>query len=278
MLAKFNPMQPWVLKSYLSTESNLRFGTVVAHIVQNEHHYVLKYLTATASEQIKQYHVCELNHYQNQTLSEIVLEPQRVNVKDLVAYHPQNFALADLDHQVDVLVLPYAIKIEDDLKQTDSEYTALKIKTFIKMCDVIAKLHQLGLIHGDLKFQHFLMFNNQVKILDLANLQKIDDAGTVQSQGGTPAYMAPELYLGKQKSIQSDIYAMGVIFYQMLMCHKPFSAQHYMDWAKAHCQQDIPVLADGLKQYQRVVDHMLAKQLDNRFSTLESVKNALIFS
>lgn len=283
MWAKFNPKQAWQCKGCLSPALSLQMGMQVWQVEQHQQRFVFKFLTAYASLQMKQAHLTEIQFYQRYASSQICLPHQTVHLSQLEVVDGLLQTL-QIDGLSEILVLPYvrvlsqvseqgyALSPESNLSKHD---LLEKITDFQKICNQVEYLHHLGYVHGDLKPQHIFFDAAQVGLLDFAQLQSIDENSGVMKKGGTPAYMAPELFLGQSKSVRSDLYALGIIFYYLLMGYKPYQAKTYQQWAVVHCQQGIPELPLQYQAYQRVLDGLLAKRLENRFECAKSLINAL---
>ncbi len=85
----------------------------------------------------------------------------------------------------------------------------------------VAHAHAHGVIHRDLKPGNvFLCDDGQVKVLDLGMAHAF---GRRKLEGGTPAYMAPEQRRGAPEDERTDVFALGVVFHEMLSCELPFS-------------------------------------------------------
>lgn len=97
----------------------------------------------------------------------------------------------------------------------------------------LAELHELGWIHGDVKAEHFRNFQQKPYLIDFEKTRSISSCNTVMD--ATPRYMAPELFRGGYKSIQSDLYAFGIVLYEWLTQTR-LEASSYRDWAVLHCQ------------------------------------------
>jgi len=97
--------------------------------------------------------------------------------------------------------------------------SAAKIDLLVQAFQAIAYLHRRGIIHRDLKPGNILVQNGQVKLLDFG-------LATAKQEGdvivGTPAYIAPEILWGEPATPASDLYAMGVILYEMFTGQYPF--------------------------------------------------------
>jgi eukaryotic-like serine/threonine-protein kinase len=98
-----------------------------------------------------------------------------------------------------------------------------------QMCAALARAHDLGVIHRDLKSDNILLSTRGgrkdfVKILDfgLAHLAMDPRLAPKGAVFGTPEYMSPEQARGEEASAQSDLYALGVLFFEMLTGQLPF--------------------------------------------------------
>jgi len=99
--------------------------------------------------------------------------------------------------------------------------------TFQSICEAIAFIHRHGIIHRDIKSQNIkLTAAGSVKLLDFGIAKDSASHSMTQTGGviGTPGYLAPELLDGKQASPQTDIWALGVLLYEMLTGIEPFKA------------------------------------------------------
>lgn len=166
------------------------------------------------------------------------------------------------------LCLPYVTTIP-----IDSVSFEARIERFIQLCQQVQRLHQLGYVHGDLKSAHFLLWENQMKLIDFAQVSPYSKSHQIIT--ATPSHMSPELFHGHAASPASDIYALGIVLYQWLMGHKPFQATTYQAWATQHCQEPVPLLPIQLRCYQAILDRMLAKQLVFRYAHITQLLDDL---
>lgn len=270
MWVKFDPKAQWIFEQELSRPFSLAQGIHVWKVSQQSQLYIIKWIAVTASDEIKKQHQREISHYKQLNGQQISLDFQVLEVSTLVCkVLEKNAILSDKE----VLILPF-IDQSRFLNSCKMDFQ-LKMSHFIMMCEVLDRLHKQGYVHGDLKLSHFIEYHTDYRLVDLAQIQSIESNMGVKEQGGTPAYMAPELFLGQAKSVQSDIYALGILFYVLLTGIKPFQNDTYQQWAVAHCQQMIPLLPKEYQDYQDVLDKMLAKHKKNRFLSVQQLINAL---
>ncbi|GIK27663.1 MAG: serine/threonine-protein kinase PknK [Chloroflexi bacterium] len=100
-----------------------------------------------------------------------------------------------------------------------------KVTLVAQMLQALAYLHRRGIVHRDLKPENLLVTNGQLKLLDFgissaADLLGVASPGTI---GGTLAYLAPELLRGAAPAETSDLYAVGILLYEMLAGRHPFN-------------------------------------------------------
>lgn len=126
-----------------------------------------------------------------------------------------------------------------------------KINCLIEMLQALAYLHQRGIIHRDLKPANILVTNGQVKVLDFGLAM---EHSAQQGIAGTLVYMAPEVLGGGRVSIASDLYAVGVIAYEVLVGRFPFDLTNINNLFSA--EPDLTPLQSLTEEWNtRVVDN-----------------------
>jgi len=104
----------------------------------------------------------------------------------------------------------------------------------IQCTEALAAAHDVGLVHCDVKPENVMLnTHGQVKILDFGlarHLPRSDQSSTMESAAlaGTPAYMSPEVLLQELPDGRSDVFSLGVMFYEMLTGHHPFSSRSFL--------------------------------------------------
>ena len=148
-------------------------------------------------------------------------------------------------------------------------------ETLLNVLDVVDQLHQLGWIHADLKREHFVQYQQRVCLIDFEQVQKINSPQNVQSLTATPRYMAPELFHAEEKTVQTDIYDLGIVFYEWLTGQR-LTAGNYQDWEYLHCQRLSIELPEHFAALKNLLSGMLAKQKERRFTSIYTVKQCLL--
>ena len=142
--------------------------------------------------------------------------------------------------------------------------------------------HAAKLIHGDLKPSNLMLdAGGAVRILDFGLASRIDPDATQSTAfdqtEGTVAYLAPELLLGARQNPQSDIYALGVVMYELLTGARPFAHLGGLALAAAHIQSSSdlwvfpPEVSAGAAALVRA---MTARDLGRRFASMDQVGEA----
>ncbi|VUD64067.1 Serine/threonine-protein kinase PknF [Thalassocella blandensis] len=128
-----------------------------------------------------------------------------------------------------------------------------------------------GFVHRDIKPDN-IMFREDGSplILDFGIVKQVSDEASGMTQTGvivgTTAYMSPEQAQGRDLDGRSDIYALGVMLYEMLTGSPPFKAETEVATLLQHINDDPPPLPDDLRELQPVIDKALAKDPDERYS------------
>lgn len=255
MLCSIQDIQTITLKSSAKRQN---FGRFLYEVQQKNHSFYLKY------QQIKvefQHHIhCfqrECDFYQ-QFASQCL--PYQYLDSSLLQQFP--FMTFELDAQ--------AIFIAKG--QLLFNMTLQPIEVLWRVAQCVANFHQSGYLHGDLKPEHFIHYQQNDYLIDFEYIELIGH--TKAEIHATPRYMAPELFQGKPKTIASEIYALGIIFYQYLSQQR-LVAPNYHAWATLHCQQFNIEHHLSNSEFLPLLNLMLAKQQTQRISTMNDVLEGL---
>jgi serine/threonine-protein kinase len=107
-----------------------------------------------------------------------------------------------------------------------------------EMCAGLGAAHDKGVLHRDLKPGNVMIDGRgRAKITDFGLAVGVDDDKGGAEVSGTPAYMAPEQLAGKGSSVQSDIYALGLVLYELFTGRKAFEAATLAEWRRKHTEE-----------------------------------------
>jgi len=151
----------------------------------------------------------------------------------------------------------------------------------------IEEAHLAGVVHADLKADNIILDQRRagidvVKIVDFGIARLVTGVAKDpedRSISGTPEYMAPEVISGAPPSFASDIYAVGIILYELLAYKTPFFAGSTTEILANHLKALIPSLANRRehvpKELDAIVGKALAKHPADRFATAADMREAL---
>ena len=197
--------------------------------------------------------------------------------------------IADLDHPNIVKI--YDLGVADDHAHIAMEYldagdlrqrihqrisANVGVKYLREIASALATIHSVGILHRDLKPGNIMLRrDNSIALIDfgLAKRLRLQMEITVSGEiFGTPYYMSPEQGHGNPVDERSDIYSLGVIFYEMLTGEKPYQADSAMGIIYKHAQAPIPLLPARLSEYQPLLNMMLAKKPGERLQSVSEVE------
>jgi serine/threonine protein kinase len=147
------------------------------------------------------------------------------------------------------------------------------VDIFLQIAAALQAIHGPGLCHRDLKPANVMMRpDGRIVLIDFGLAKTIDttsptSAGEVR---GSPYYISPEQADGAAVDQRSDIYSLGIMFYEMLTGQRPFKGSTVIGIIQSHRNDPIPVLPEPLSRFQRLIDGMLAKEPQERFPTVAS--------
>lgn len=137
-----------------------------------------------------------------------------------------------------------------------------------QMASALDFAHRKHIIHRDLKPDNVMFREDEAAVLTDFGIAKETNADINLTQTGlivgTPKYMSPEQIRGSDPSPQGDIYSLGIMFYQLLCNRVPFAGADLVATAYQHFNEPVPQLPPHLSQYQSLIEHMLAKTVEDR--------------
>ena len=202
-------------------------------------------------------------------------------------------AMADLDH-------PHIVRITDIGEEEGQQYLAMEyvagldLKRYIKehhplsneeavriMGQILLAMrlaHTRGIVHRDLKPQNILLTpDGTAKVTDFGIAVAFAETSLTQTNSmlGSVHYLSPEQARGSKATFQSDIYAMGIIFYEMLTGHIPYDGDSAVTIALQHFQKPLPsVIAENPSVPQALENFVIkatAKKLTDRYQSVSEM-------
>ncbi|HUR81502.1 MAG TPA: protein kinase [Thermoanaerobaculia bacterium] len=153
---------------------------------------------------------------------------------------------------------------------------ASRIELAAQIADGLAKAHDAGIVHRDLKPDNVMVTRDgRAKIVDfgIAKLTEHGTSGSISTptaRVGTTAYMAPEQIEGKATDRRADVFALGVVLYELFAGRHPFAAAQYADTIHNIVHLD-PPLDPIPRALHRVVRRCLSKDVNQRYDSLRDV-------
>ena len=139
--------------------------------------------------------------------------------------------------------------------------------------------HKRGLVHRDVKPENILFGEDGAPQLTDFGIARAMSSGTRMTAAGmsigSPHYMSPEQARGQAVDGRSDLYSLGVVLYEMLTGRVPFDVGDTLAVAYAHVNDPVPELPPAQRDWQPVVDRLLAKSPDDRFGSAGELAEVL---
>jgi hypothetical protein len=167
--------------------------------------------------------------------------------------------------------------LRERMKQPLAPLTALRFLE--QIASALEAIHSVGVLHRDLKPANVMLRpDGTVSLIDFglakANENDISLTGT-REIFGTPYYMSPEQGHAEIIDARSDLYSLGVVFYEMLIGRKPFNGATAMEVIYKHKRAELPEIAPEFATYEGLLRSLLAKSPDNRFQSARELLVAI---
>jgi len=174
----------------------------------------------------------------------------------------EHFPAGDLRHRMKTPLLPMTALVY--LEQIASALEAI---------------HSVGVLHRDLKPANVMLrADGSLCLIDfgLAKADEMDVSLTgTREIFGTPYYMSPEQGHAEQIDARSDLYSLGVMFYEMLTGRKPYTGATAMEVIYKHKRAELPEIAPEFADYEDILRRLLAKSPDDRFQSARALLDAV---
>jgi len=202
--------------------------------------------------------------------------------------HPNACRLYDILEEHDHLFLVMEL-IEGESLESRIGRGPLSIpeaaQIMLGILSALEAFHRAGVVHRDLKPSNILLSPEGTKVLDFGLAKQtpwkeLDPAGETLSGAtnpgvflGTPRYASPEQFLGKAVDSRTDIFSLGVVFYEMLAGQPPFSGDSFLEIAHSVVYDSPPALtgSPAISAFSRIIHTALARDVKDRYQTAEAM-------
>lgn len=144
----------------------------------------------------------------------------------------------------------------------------------VQIAGALEAAHRQGVIHRDLKPANIMLRDETTPVLTDFGAARLVDRSTIYGKDGmivgTPVYMSPEQVTGQALSGASDLYALGVLFFELLTGTRPFPGASFPEIAAQHLHAPIPRLPAAIGMLQPVLERLLAKKPEDRYRAAQA--------
>lgn len=161
---------------------------------------------------------------------------------------------------------------------------AVACEVAVQLADALQHSHERGVVHGDLKSENVLCVGGehkwQVKLLDFGTAHVVSATGSTDHIAGTPEYLAPERITGAPPQPSSDVYALGIILYEMLCATTPFAGGDTSLTLHRHLAETAEPVATRRREpvdiaLEVIVMKALAKAPTERYASAQAIGDSL---
>ncbi len=154
----------------------------------------------------------------------------------------------------------------------------------LQLCDALIEVHSKNIVHRDIKPQNvYYASDGEIKLGDFGISVLLGSGMNVNENKkvmGTAQYLAPELVYGEKATFQSDIYAMGITFFELLTGRVPFDGKNPHDVAVMQVEKEVPspltINPDLPKEVEYIIFKAVNKNLDERYKSVNEMKKDIL--
>jgi len=143
------------------------------------------------------------------------------------------------------------------------------------IAEALRVIHVFGILHRDLKPANVMLReDNSPVLIDFGLARRSMDDGSTTGAGqvlGSPYYISPEQSQGLRVDARTDLYSLGVMFYEMLTGQRPYSGKSAIDIMVQHASAPVPRLPSNVAAQQALVDRLMAKELSQRYTSVDEL-------
>jgi eukaryotic-like serine/threonine-protein kinase len=143
------------------------------------------------------------------------------------------------------------------------------------IAEALRVIHVFGILHRDLKPANVMLREDNSPVLidfGLARRSMEDAATTGAGQVlGSPYYISPEQSQGQRVDARTDLYSLGVMFYEMLTGQRPYNGRSAMAIMAQHAGSPVPILPSNVAAQQALLDRLMAKRPEDRYASADEL-------
>ena len=143
------------------------------------------------------------------------------------------------------------------------------------IAEALRVIHVFGILHRDLKPANVMLRDdNSPVLIDFGLARRAEGDADVTGVGqvlGSPYYMSPEQAQGQRVDARTDLYSLGVMFYEMLTGQKPYVGRTAVAIMEQHNYSPVPTLPPAAASQQALLERLMAKQPSQRFASAEEI-------
>ena len=180
--------------------------------------------------------------------------------------HPNIVGVYDVgqSQEMNYIVMEYVegTDLKDYVRQKGALHPIEAVRIMMQIVSAIAAAHQNRIIHRDIKPQNILIDKEgNVKITDFGIAVALSDTSLTQTNTllGSVHYLSPEQARGGMATIQTDIYALGIVLYELLTGKVPFDGESAVSIALKHFQEPLPTIVNPIAMVPQSLENIVLK-------------------
>ena len=180
--------------------------------------------------------------------------------------HPNIVGVYDVgqSQEMNYIVMEYVegTDLKDYIRQKGALHPIEAVRIMMQIVSAIAAAHQNRIIHRDIKPQNILIDKEgNVKITDFGIAVALSDTSLTQTNTllGSVHYLSPEQARGGMATIQTDIYALGIVLYELLTGKVPFDGESAVSIALKHFQEPLPTIVNPTAMVPQSLENIVLK-------------------
>jgi len=143
------------------------------------------------------------------------------------------------------------------------------------IAEALRVIHVFGILHRDLKPANVMLReDNSPVLIDFGLARRSMDATGTTGAGqvlGSPYYISPEQAQGQRVDARTDLYSLGIMFYEMLTGQRPYGGRSAVAIMSQHAASPLPILPQAMAAQQPLLDRLMAKQQSDRYASADEL-------